>query len=245
MTAKISRKSSLRARFVVIMTVFAGVPAATHGQGSFHSDGTAALRHAAEIALYEAYANESGRVEIEVANLDPRLNVPVCQLPLVARANSNNTQGGRVTVRVDCQDHAPWARHVSASVRIYKEIVVSARTLARGSVLSQEDLVLQEHDISALRGAVIADLNQATGMALRRAINAGNALSLDMLAAPILVARGDTVVLTAERGGIAIRQQGTALQDGEAGKQIQIRNNNSNRVVQAVVTGPGEASVMF
>lgn len=245
MTGKISHKPSLLAKIVVIMTTLAAIPAVGHGQGNTYGDGISALRHATETALYEAYAGESGRVEIEVANLDPRLNVPICQVPLVARANGNNAQGGRVTVRVDCQDHAPWARHVPATVRIYKEIVVSARSLARGTVLSQHDLVLQEHDVSVIRGAVIADMDQATGLALRRAINAGNALSLDMLAAPILVARGDTVVLTAERGGIAIRQQGTALQDGEAGKQIQVRNNSSSRVVQAVVTGPGEANVLF
>lgn len=130
-------------------------------------------------------------------------------------------------------------------VRVYREVVVSARNIARGELLGITDVELKEMDVSQARGTLLQDLSAAEGLVTRRNIASGTVLTGDMLNAPLMVRRGDTVILIAERGGITIRQQGTALQDGEAGKQIQVRNTSSNRVVQAVVTGHGEARVMF
>jgi len=44
----------------------------------------------------------SRRVEIELSNLDPRLPVPVCELPLQAQINQNQRPVGRINVKVDC-----------------------------------------------------------------------------------------------------------------------------------------------
>lgn len=203
------------------------------------------LRQAALSELQQVYAAEPGRVEIEVATLDPRLQIPVCQEPLQASANRPSPNGGRVTVRIECRDDGPWTRHVAASVRIFQDIVVSSRALARGSIVGTGDVALKEQDITILRGQAIMDPAVAVGQSVRRAVSADTVLSIDLLEAPILVRRGDVVVLIAERGSIAIRETGTALQAGEAGKQIPVRNNSSERIVQAVVTGAGEAKVLF
>ena len=209
------------------------------------TSGQQLLQKAAFDALQHAYAEEPGRVEIELATLDARLQVPVCKEPLQASVNRINANGGRVTARVECHDDSPWSRYVAASVRLYQDIVVASRALARGSIVRPGDVILQEQDVGTLRGQVIMDPDVAVGQSLRRAVSAGTVLSIDVLEAPVLVKRGDMVVLIAERGSIAIRETGTALQAGEAGKQIPVRNNSSERVVQAVVTGAGEVKVIF
>ena len=203
------------------------------------------LAAAATRAVAEAFANNSGRVEIELPAPDPRLQIPTCQLPLETSIGRHNGQGGRINVRVDCRDAAPWARNMAVNVKVYRDVLVSSRNLTRGAQLSQADISLQEMDVGLIRGQLIDDAQQAVGQQLRRNINAGTALSADMLEAPLLVRRGDTVMLTAERGGVSIRQQGTAMEDGESGRQIAVRNTSSNRVVQAVVTGRGEVRVVF
>lgn len=210
------------------------------------SDGARVMQQAAMEALQQQWQSSTDRIEIETASIDPRLQIPMCRVPLSATANQiGNGNGGRVTVRVECQDDAPWTRHVSATVKVFRPIAVSARALARGSVIQQGDIVMEELDISRLRGQTIAQAENIVGMALRRSVNNSAPLTLDMLTAPVLVKRGDTVVLIATRGGIAIRHIGTALQDGEAGQQIPVRNNSSDRVVQAVVRETGVTEVVF
>lgn len=209
------------------------------------ASGQQQLRQAAFDELQHAYAMHAGRAEIEVATLDARLQVPVCQVPLQTSVNRLNANGGRVTVRVECHDDSPWSRYVAASVRVFQEVVVTSRALPRDSIIGPGDVILKEHDISTLGGQVIMDPDVAVGQSVRRAVSADTALSIDMLEAPVLVKRGDMVVVIAERGSIAIRGTGTALQAGEAGRQIPVRNNSSERVVQAVVTGAGEVKVVF
>lgn len=191
------------------------------------------------------FANSTERIEIELPPPDPRLQLPVCASALETSVGRHNGQGGRLNVRVDCRDAAPWARNMAVNVKVYREMLVSSRNLSRGALITDADISIEEVDISQVRGQLIDDPQAAIGMEVRRNVSAGTALSGDMLNAPIMVRRGDTVMLTAERGGISIRQQGTAMQDGESGRQITVRNTSSNRVVQAVVTGHGEARVMF
>jgi flagellar basal body P-ring formation protein FlgA len=209
----------------------------THG----HSQMTAAARQAIE----QAFDLSSNRIEVELPAADPRLQIPVCALPLETTMSRHNGQGGRVSVKVDCRDAAPWSRHVAAQVRVFREAIVASRSAGRGTMLSAADITVREVDVSTIRGQILESAETVLGMELRRPASAGDVLSMDMLITPLMVKRGDTVVVTAERSGVVIRQQGVALQDGEAGKQIQIRNARSDRVINAVVTGPGEVKVIF
>lgn len=205
----------------------------------------AALATATREAVEREFAGSSDRIEIELPAPDPRLQFPLCAAPLETSIGRHNGQGGRLNVRVDCRDATPWARNMAPQVRVYREVVVAARNLSRGALVSAADISVQEVDISQVRGQLIADEALALGMEVRRNINAGIPFSSELLNAPLMVKRGDTVMLSADRAGISIRQQGTALQDGGAGQQISVRNTRSNRVVQAVVTAHGEARVMF
>ncbi|WP_058022129.1 flagellar basal body P-ring formation chaperone FlgA [Pseudohongiella spirulinae] len=210
------------------------------------SDSAQAMQQAAMQALEEHWQGSTDRIEIQMSTIDARLQIPVCGMPLAATANQpGNGNGGRVTVRVECQDASPWTRYVSANVKVFRPVAVSARALARGSVIQPHDVTMEELDISQLRGQTMGLSENIVGKALRRSVNHGTPLTLDMLTAPVLVKRGDTVVLIASRGGISIRHTGTALQDGEAGQQIPVRNNSSERVVQAVVREIGVAEVVF
>jgi flagella basal body P-ring formation protein FlgA len=200
--------------------------------------------------LASHYAEEKGtdswqRVEIEITGLDPRLIIAPCPQPLSTRLNQNQQPLGKVTVKVECGGEAPWSRYIPATVRVYQNILQSIRPLARGSIINADDLQMAEVDVSTLRSTWLQDQQEVIGMELRRALPAGTAITAEALSLPQLVSRGDTIVLTAQRGSVIIRQQGIALQNGELGRQISVRNANSERVVQAKVTGPAEAEVMF
>lgn len=230
---------------LAILLLLSGLSAGASAQTQHPASAYEELATVAVQAVEREFANSPGRIDIELPAADPRLQLPVCASALETSIGRHNGQGGRINVRVDCRDSAPWARNMAVNVKVYRDVLVSSRNLTRGALISRADVDIQEVDISQVRGQLLDDVQVAVGMEVRRNINAGAALSADMLAAPLMVRRGDTVMLTAERGGVSIRQQGTAMQDGESGRQISVRNTSSDRVVQAVVTGHGEARVMF
>ena len=197
--------------------------------------------------LRAGFDNEdlSRRVEIELSNIDPRLPVPVCEQPLQTQINQNQRPLGRINVKVDCFGAAPWSKYVPVTVRVFEHVLTSARPLARGEILSSSDVMMTEIDVSTVRTTYLHSADEVIGMELKRSVQANAPLVREALAAPLLVKRGDTVMITARTGSIEIRQQGVALQNGELGKQITVRNTNSDNVVQATVTGHGQASVGF
>lgn len=204
-----------------------------------------ALEFAAREALQQQWHEHDGRIDIQIANLDPRLQIPVCPAPLETEVRSQNPNGGRVTVRITCTGEAPWTRHIAATVDIYRDVIVARSALSRGARLAAADLSTEERNISQLRGRVYSNATELLGMELQRSLAPGTPLTDALIQEPVLVKRGETVVLTATRGNVSIRQTATAMQDGRKGQQISVRNNSSERTIQAIVTGTGEADVVF
>ena len=185
------------------------------------------------------------RVDIEVSTIDPRLPLGLCEQPLIASLNQNQRPIGRINVKVECQGSAPWTKYLPVQVRVYEKVLMTTRPLASGEIISESDFSFQETDVSMLRYSYIQDPALALGMEVKRSLSANTTLVQESLESPTLVKRGDTVVLTAKAGSVEIRQQGVALQSGELGKQINVRNSSSERTVQAVVTGYGQVQVGF
>jgi flagella basal body P-ring formation protein FlgA len=55
------------------------------------------------------------------------------------------------------------------------------------------------------------------------------------------VRRGDTVTLVYAAPGMSVSMRARALEDGAVGDAVRFINTSSNRTIDAVVTGPGEA----
>lgn len=191
-------------------------------------------------------AEERGRrVEIDISSIDPRLNLSVCEQPLIASMNQTQRPMGRINVKVECQGSAPWTKYVPVSIRVYEMVLVTTRPIARGETLTSADLALVDTEVSLLRYSYMQEAEHAIGMEAKRSLSTNTTIVQEALVAPTLVKRGDAVVLSAKAGTVEIRQQGVAMQSGELGKRINVRNTNSDQIVQAVVTGLGEARVGF
>lgn len=230
-----------------ILTASLGSAQAQPGAVSGHQQ----IREAVQMFIADLHdASSAGqRVEIVVSSIDPRLPIPACDLPLQTQLGQQSGQNqaavGRVNVRVECQGSVPWSKYVPVLVRVFAPVLMSTRPLARGDLIGAADVELAEADLSMLRQSYLQDSTMAIGMEVKRALPANTVISSEALAQPLLIKRGDTVVMSAKSGPVTIRQQGVAMQNGELGAQIPVRNSNSDIVVRAVVTGPGQADVVF
>ena len=61
-------------------------------------------------------------------------------------------------------------------------------------------------------------------------------------ASAIAIRRGDAVMITYAAPGLRLSTRARAMQDAAVGQPIRVTNLQSNRVIDAVVTGPGAAS---
>jgi flagella basal body P-ring formation protein FlgA len=192
---------------------------------------------------YLATTQTPGRYEIQVNQLDPRLRMPMCDKELTATLESPAQPIGRVTVKVRCEGSSPWTVFVPAQVKLFRDVVVVSRPLKRSGIIGYEDVSLRERDISLINQGYLTSVDQAVGQRLTRPMVSDQVITLVNLEQAEVIRKGDQVVISASSGGLNVKMPGEALSNGGMSEQIRVKNLNSNRVIKARVTAPGQVEV--
>jgi flagella basal body P-ring formation protein FlgA len=124
------------------------------------------------------------------------------------------------------------------------DVLVTTRPLARGDGLGAADVRAEERDVASLAYGYVASLDQVSGRALARPLNAGTVLTPGMLAGRQAVRVGDAVSMEASVDGVVIHADGVAMGAGDAGARVKVRNASSGKILDAVVSGPGSVAVL-
>ena len=128
---------------------------------------------------------------------------------------------------------------------IYLPIIVAKNTLERGAVISPSDIELKKRNISSSRAGVITNPDEVVGLTVKRRIRDLQPISPAQLDQPIMVDRGQRVVMIAEQDGIEARTMGEAMKKGRKGDMIKVKNESSQRVVSAVVDNMGVVRTLY
>ncbi|HHJ12826.1 MAG TPA: flagellar basal body P-ring formation protein FlgA [Gammaproteobacteria bacterium] len=206
-------------------------------------DRAAILAAARDHLQARSAAQFTGRTELRLGALDPRLRLKACTGPLETFTPPGARPMGNTTVGVRCPGPDGWSLYLSARIDVYGPVLVLRQPLARGSVVREADLDLVEHNLAELPYGYYTDPGAVTGMVTRRAVNAASVLNPQVLQAPRLVKRGQDVVLVAETGGLSIRSAGQALSDGRDGDRVRVRATGSGRIIDGIVVSAGVIKV--
>ena len=147
------------------------------------------------------------------------------------------------TVRVACPGPKPWSLYVPVSVKHYQPVVVLARPVAPGSILTSDDLRLEDRSVNGLVSGYFSHPDQVIGKQMRRSMGVGQAVSRMAVLAPKLVSRGERVIVLAGLKGLEVRVEGTVLMDGAVGDRVRVRNERSQRVVEGTLAPDGTVRV--
>lgn len=130
---------------------------------------------------------------------------------------------------------------VRASSAASTRIVVPARTIARGQVISDADLSYTTVASARVFPGIAITRYQLDGKQARRVLRAGEPVRVDDVRAPILITKGSTVTVTFHAPGIQLTAIGKAMSEGGLGEAVTVLNPVSYRQITATVTGPGTA----
>ncbi len=192
---------------------------------------------------YLATNQTEGRYEIQVNQLDPRLRMAACDKELTASLESPATPIGRVTVKIRCEGISPWTVFVPAQVKLFRDVLVTTRALKRAGIIEPGDVALRERDISLINQGFLTSADQAIGQKIVRPMVMDQVITQVHLEQAEVIRKGDQVVISATSGGLVVKMPGEALSNGGLNEQIRIKNLNSQRVIKARVTAPGQVEV--
>ncbi|MFC4930533.1 flagellar basal body P-ring formation chaperone FlgA [Massilia sp. GCM10023247] len=189
-------------------------------------------------AQLEQQAAASGLAEarFELSVVPPRV-APACSGP-VEVDTLDTRQPSRMRFAVRCPGPGSSRQEYIVRARISAPVVVLAAPVAANEVLTDAHVTVGQRDITSIADPVTDPL-AAVGQTSRRSLRAGDVLRNNSLSAPVLVKRGDAVVMIARIEGIEVSTAGEALDSGARGATVRVRNSASGQTVHMRVTAPG------
>lgn len=151
-------------------------------------------------------------------------------------------QAGRNGLEISCSTPY-WKQHLAIQLHVYKNVAVLRKPVAADQPLTADDISMVRHDIGELNKGFYSRKDDVTHQVSRRSQRAGTVLSPDMLDPPIIVSRHEPVKIQAQKPGITIQMNGTALENGRLHERIRVRNEQSEKIVFGRVAGPGLVQV--
>ena len=133
----------------------------------------------------------------------------------------------------------------TAQVEAFAPIIVAGRDLAANSRVREEDIKYEVRRLERAASLYLRNAEQLRGVAVRRTVSHGEALTTDMLFAEIIVHVGDPVRIIGESGTLSIAVTGEARASGHVGDRIQVKNLQSGTLLQAIVVDEGLVRVRF
>jgi flagella basal body P-ring formation protein FlgA len=148
------------------------------------------------------------------------------ELPPGARL-SRDMQAGQILLSTDLAES--------------RQVVFANTNMVAGQALKAGSLRLEKLDQDKVSRTHLFELAGLDGFEVTRTIRAGEALRSTDLRPALLVKRGEMVVLSIGRPSefeITIKLE--AMQDGRMGEQIKLKNAETGRILNGIVTGPGQ-----
>jgi flagella basal body P-ring formation protein FlgA len=137
----------------------------------------------------------------------------------------------------------PVAFEIDATVSMPTAVVVAARPLPRGVLISAADVRLEPLEPTAGIGQPFNSIDQVVGRETAEPISAGKPLEADSLRLPLLVRRGDVVTVFARAAGIRVRTTARARDEGSLGDLVAVESILDRRRYFARVAGLREVEI--
>lgn len=222
-------------RFLVLPLL---VPALLASMPAFAAPSVASQVKDAARTQLEAQAAASGLADarFELTVVPPRVALN-CPGP-VEVDTLDTRQASRMRFAVRCPQAGASRLEYIVRARISASVVVMAAPLAANELITDTHLTVGQRDITSIADPVVAPID-AVGQTSRRSLRAGDVLRNSSLTAPVLVKRGDSVVMIARIEGIEVSTDGQALDAGAKGATIRVKNSASGQTLRMRVTAPG------
>lgn len=196
------------------------------------------IQRAAESFVHQQVTSGGGQFVTQVTAdaLDSRLRLARCTQPLTAALPAGARIAARATVGVSCP--APqWSVYLTVNIETQMPVAVLRNAAARGAALTASDVEMRTLRVPGLPATYITSVEQLADRHLKQAAAPGTPLTVELLAADVLVKRGQRVMLVAQAGGLEVRAQGEAVADARPNGRVRVLNLSSRRIVEGQVEG--------
>jgi flagella basal body P-ring formation protein FlgA len=173
----------------------------------------------------------------QLGNLDSRLRLKPCPEALAIDFSRRDVIQGNTALSIRCARKPGWKIHLPVRIDIYDDVLVTAKPLVKGQIIDESSVMHKKTNISRLNNGYFAKDAALAELQARRNLARGTVLSSKNLVPRLLVHSGQQVTLVLEFKGVQIKASGKALRSASRGERVKVRNNQSRKIVEGIVSG--------
>lgn len=189
---------------------------------------------------------EKGSLVIKDVKAPPYVSVPEKDRDLIqAKFSPREDFLGLTTASITFGlETTPTVIRVSGKIQVIAEVPLAKANIARGEVISEADIEMQQIDIS-ISPLIITDKGDCLGKRAKTMLQAGKPILKSNIEQPPVINRGELVAIEARAEGLVIRDKGIALKDGYLHERIPVRNASSGKQILGTIIAASRVEVTF
>lgn len=180
-------------------------------------------------------------VKISVNKPDPRLKLQACD-DLKPFLTPGSKAWGKITLGIQCRAPKSWTIYLAANVMVFGDYFVTSKTVNMGQVLTEQDLVKLQGEVSSLPASIIADEKQAIGKTMLATYPAGVSLRKEMFKIIPVIQQGQSIKVSSTGYGFTVSNEAIALNNAAEG-QIAKAKTASGQVISGIARMGGVIEV--
>jgi len=198
--------------------------------------------------LAELFGVESGDLRLKFTNLNPAQRAFLSATPDPAARIRIQPQAAGSSPRVPVEIEIYQGDRLLQRHRLTAEVLVRREGVAAGAQIDRDRPIAASElrdDAQWLAPSADAPITraQAEWMIAKRRIEPGTMITKDDVQSPIVIKRGDQVLVQCLSGGVAVKAKARALDNARDGEPVRLQVEGSKRAFKARASGRGTAVV--
>lgn len=200
--------------------------------------------------------------DLLITNLADKLNLPQEDLQMTFRSQDEtvlrlcephykfditpqrNSNLGDVSWSVSvASDSGAKRYYIPAEAKAWKKELIVVRGLATRQTITDQDVAEKRLLVDNLPNDTLLTRDQIVNQAAARDLKAGTVLTAQLVDPVQMVKGGQYVSVESTLGGVSIRSVARALESGNFGQSIRVRNETTKETFNTVITGPQQTSL--
>ena len=185
-------------------------------------------------------------IELSMRGRTRTIHLPTDVEPTIGVDNLiYDPKSGRFIATVAAPANDPSARRHRITGRVHQmiSIPVVSKRMRSGDIVKKHHVAWTSVRESTIRRDTIVHEEDLVGMAVKRVVREHSPIRLSYVQRPVLVRKNGLVTIHLASKMMTLTAQGQAMQDGSKGEIVQVKNIQSKKVIEAVVTHAGKVRV--
>jgi flagella basal body P-ring formation protein FlgA len=172
----------------------------------------------------------NSKLLLSIYPIDPRVKIKSCESDLIFKIIDKNRK--KKHVEVFCADKKQWKMYLTASIEYQYGVVVPVNSIAKGTLITSDDLTLVYLPEHKVKGLKFQHVKQVVGSKSKRRLSKQKPINQTDIC---MICKGDDVTIIAQTGGLQIKTKGVAKSSGNISQQISVENKRSGKLITAQV----------